>query len=123
VFREAQRRPLLYSVSGLIGDQKIVAIGVATIPVFGVSELILRHLRRLGSCLSNTGSLQTACWCAPEASSMGRLLRCMMPATCELQSHDVIYAEGAPCETFAESADHFVPVLSFAGSRSSRIVR
>ena len=36
----------------------------------------------------------------------------------KLQSHDVIYAEGAPCETFAESADHFVPVLSFAGSRS-----
>ena len=36
----------------------------------------------------------------------------------KLQSHDVIYAEGAPCETLAESADHFVPVLSFTGSRS-----
>ena len=35
-----------------------------------------------------------------------------------LQSHDVIYAEGAPCETFAESEAHFVPVLSFTGSRS-----
>jgi Hint domain len=39
----------------------------------------------------------------------------------KLQSHDVIYAEGAPCETFSdveESAADFVPVLSFTGSRS-----
>ena len=36
----------------------------------------------------------------------------------KLQSHDVIYAEGAPCETFAETADHFAPVLSFTGHRS-----
>jgi Hint domain len=36
----------------------------------------------------------------------------------KLQSHDVIYAEGAPCETLAESAVHFAPVLSFSGSRS-----
>jgi len=36
----------------------------------------------------------------------------------KLQSHDVIYAEGAPCETFAETADHFAPVLSFTGDRS-----
>jgi Hint domain len=36
----------------------------------------------------------------------------------KLESHDVIYAEGAPCETFAESADHIVPVLSFTGRRS-----
>jgi Hint domain len=36
----------------------------------------------------------------------------------KLQTHDVIYAEGAPCETFAETADHVAPVLSFTGSRS-----
>jgi hypothetical protein len=30
----------------------------------------------------------------------------------------VIYAEGAPCETFAESAEHYVPVLSLTGRRS-----
>ena len=36
----------------------------------------------------------------------------------KLQSHDVIYAEGAPCEALAESEAHFVPVLSFTGSRS-----
>lgn len=36
----------------------------------------------------------------------------------KLQSHDVIYAEGAPCETLAETADHIAPVLSFTGRRS-----
>jgi len=36
----------------------------------------------------------------------------------KLQSHDVIYAEGAPCETFADTAEHYVPVLSFTGYRS-----
>jgi len=38
----------------------------------------------------------------------------------KLQSHDIIDAEGAPCETLAESTDHVVPVLSFAG-RGSRM--
>jgi hypothetical protein len=38
----------------------------------------------------------------------------------KLQSHDIIDAEGAPCETLAESADHVVPVLSFTG-RGSRM--
>jgi len=38
-----------------------------------------------------------------------------------LQSHDVIFAEGAPCETLTdieESDVNFVPVLSFTGNRS-----
>ena len=36
----------------------------------------------------------------------------------KLQSHDVIYAEGAPCETFADTAEHYASVLSFTGYRS-----
>jgi hypothetical protein len=36
----------------------------------------------------------------------------------KLQTHDVIYAEGAPCETFADTAEHCAPVLSFTGTRS-----
>jgi hypothetical protein len=36
----------------------------------------------------------------------------------KLQGHDVVYAEGAPCETLAETADHIAPVLSFTGRRS-----
>ena len=36
----------------------------------------------------------------------------------QAQSHDVIYAEGALCETFAETAEHCVQVLGFTGSRS-----
>ena len=30
----------------------------------------------------------------------------------------MIYAEGALCETFAESAEHYAPMLSFIGRRS-----
>ena len=33
----------------------------------------------------------------------------------KLQSHDVIYAEGAPCETFAESAEPFCPGAELRG--------
>jgi Hint domain len=36
----------------------------------------------------------------------------------KLQTHDVIYAEGAPCETFADTAEHCAPVLRFTGYRS-----